>query len=103
MSDLVGNPEDRFSRVAAHYELISGILGKVLLSFSVYTNVTKLLNTNQPAGTLSSINGIRFLSMTWVMLGHSYGFGISVAGNGSMIIKMLFPLFVELQQLYCGE
>ena len=65
--------------------LISGTLGKILLSFSVYTNITKLLNTNQPAGTLSSINGIRFLSMTWVLLGHSYALGTSTAGKYSNI------------------
>ncbi|KAL4219415.1 hypothetical protein ACF0H5_021995 [Mactra antiquata] len=58
-----------------------GTAGKVLLSFSVYTNAPKILNTNQPAGTLTAVNGIRFLSMTWVMLGHTYGFGTSTASN----------------------
>ncbi|XP_053380233.1 nose resistant to fluoxetine protein 6-like [Mercenaria mercenaria] len=45
-----------------------GIPEKLLLSFSVYTNAPKILNTNQPKGTLTSVNGIRFLSMTWVIL-----------------------------------
>ncbi|XP_053380232.1 nose resistant to fluoxetine protein 6-like [Mercenaria mercenaria] len=58
-----------------------GILGKLLLSFSVYSNAPKILNTNQPKGTLTSVNGIRFLSMTWVILGHVYGFGTNLTDN----------------------
>ena len=59
---------------------ILGTLEKVLLSFSVYTNAAKILNTNQPSGTLTAVNGIRFISMTWVILGHGYGFGLSASG-----------------------
>ncbi|XP_071152100.1 nose resistant to fluoxetine protein 6-like [Mytilus edulis] len=51
-----------------------GMFGQLLLSFSVYTNGSKILNTNQPGGSLTAINGIRFISMTWVILGHAYGF-----------------------------
>ncbi|XP_045202055.2 nose resistant to fluoxetine protein 6-like [Mercenaria mercenaria] len=58
-----------------------GIPGKLLLSFSVYTNAPKILNTNQPKGTLTSVNGIRFLSMTWVILGHVYAFGLNLTDN----------------------
>lgn len=58
----------------------TGLVGKLLLSFSVYTNGSKLLNTNTPAGTLTSVNGVRFISMTWVILGHTYYFGLNVAG-----------------------
>ncbi|KAL5011613.1 hypothetical protein ScPMuIL_010164 [Solemya velum] len=47
-------------------------LGKVFLSFSLYTNVPKFLNTNQGGGTLSAVNGIRFFSMTWVIFGHVF-------------------------------
>ncbi|XP_069120101.1 O-acyltransferase like protein-like [Argopecten irradians] len=50
-----------------------GILVKLLLSFSVWTNGKKLLNTEQ-GGALGAINGIRFLSMAWVILGHTYSF-----------------------------
>ena len=58
---------------------ISGILGKILLSFSIYTNARKLLNVSQPSGTLTAVNGIRFISMTWVILGHTYYFGLGAA------------------------
>jgi photosystem II stability/assembly factor-like uncharacterized protein len=59
---------------------IVGIGGKLLLSFSVYTNGAKILSTEQSKEVLTSINGIRFLSMTWVILGHSYQFPLQMAG-----------------------
>ncbi|KAJ8304385.1 hypothetical protein KUTeg_017968 [Tegillarca granosa] len=54
-------------------------LEKLIVSFSVYTNGKKLLNTKQSTGTITAINGIRFISMTWVILGHSFS---SVLYNG---------------------
>jgi peptidoglycan/LPS O-acetylase OafA/YrhL len=50
----------------------SAILAKLLLSFSVYSNGKKLLQVNQSAGTLTALNGIRFLSISWVVLGHTF-------------------------------
>lgn len=58
-----------------------GLPGRLLLSFSAYTNASKILSTNQASGILTSVNGIRFISMTWVILGHTYAFGLSVADN----------------------
>ncbi|XP_076093222.1 O-acyltransferase like protein-like [Mytilus galloprovincialis] len=58
-----------------------GFLGKLLLSFSVYTNGAKILSTNQGSGTLTAVNGIRFISMSWVILGHTYAFGLLSVGN----------------------
>ncbi|CAG2247223.1 unnamed protein product [Mytilus edulis] len=67
-----------------------GMFGQLLLSFSVYTNGSKILNTNQPGGSLTAINGIRFISMTWVILGHAYGFILSDVDNvGSFLPKMI--------------
>lgn len=61
-----------------------GVVGELLLSFSVYTNGKKLLSTKQTSGSLRAVNGIRFLSMSWVILGHSYAFGIYNGGMVSM-------------------
>jgi len=58
-----------------------GLVGKLLLSFSCYTNGTKILSTAQGSETLGAINGIRFLSMAWVILGHSYGAARPYAGK----------------------
>lgn len=46
-----------------------------LTCFCVFTNGAKLLNTNTSEGELLCVHGIRFLSMSWVILGHSYVFG----------------------------
>ncbi|XP_061188052.1 nose resistant to fluoxetine protein 6-like [Saccostrea echinata] len=53
------------------------ILQKLLLSFSLYSNGKKILQVNQSAGTLTAVNGIRFLSISWVVLGHSFVFTIT--------------------------
>ena len=50
------------------------LLRKVFIAFSVYTNRRKLLDTSSTKDTLSCLHGIRFFSMTWVILGHTYFF-----------------------------
>ncbi|CAC5398684.1 unnamed protein product [Mytilus coruscus] len=59
-----------------HAQYTPGLLGKLILSFSVYTNITKILSTTQGAGSLTAINGIRFITMTWVILGHTMIFAL---------------------------
>ncbi|RUS71521.1 hypothetical protein EGW08_020719 [Elysia chlorotica] len=46
-------------------------LVKILVAFSVWTNAEKLLSTKQSAGTLSCVNGLRVMSINWVILGHT--------------------------------
>ncbi|XP_060590858.1 O-acyltransferase like protein-like isoform X2 [Ruditapes philippinarum] len=70
-----------------------GILGKLLLSFSVYTNAPKILNTSQPKGTLTCVNGIRFIGTTWVILGHTYRIGFTTAGNAATYFPALTKRF----------
>ncbi|GBM82277.1 Nose resistant to fluoxetine protein 6 [Araneus ventricosus] len=41
--------------------------------FCIFTNGEKLLSTASSEGQLPCLHGIRFLSMTWVILCHSYG------------------------------
>ena len=58
------------------------------------------MNTNQGAGTLTAIIGIRFLSMNWVMLGHSYGFDGTVSGKLKYFIIMLkIYMVVEVYEI----
>ncbi|GAB1602635.1 nose resistant to fluoxetine protein 6-like [Argonauta hians] len=66
-----------------------GTLSKLLQCFSVYHNGSKLLNTDQGVATLTCIHGIRFLSMTWVLLGHTYITGSSLFRNPATIIGYL--------------
>lgn len=46
---------------------------KCLLSFSVRRNLKKLLSTsNMSSNSVDSINGLRVLSMIWIIFGHIY-------------------------------
>lgn len=42
----------------------------ILRSFSLYSNGKKLLDTGRGDDTLAPLQGIRFLSICWVVLGH---------------------------------
>ena len=43
-------------------------------SFSLYNTVPAVMSTTQPKSAITSINGIRVISMFWVILGHTYLF-----------------------------
>jgi hypothetical protein len=43
-------------------------------SFSVYSNGKKLFGTESKGDEMGAINGIKFFSMVWVVLGHKYLF-----------------------------
>ncbi|XP_037067998.1 nose resistant to fluoxetine protein 6-like [Pollicipes pollicipes] len=62
-----------------------GTTQQALVAFSVYTNTEKLMNTTTGAGTLSCLHGIRFLSMTWVVLGHAAG-GIATHTQNLLVV-----------------
>ncbi|KAK7092626.1 hypothetical protein V1264_008346 [Littorina saxatilis] len=49
-----------------------GMCSKLLLSFSVLKNGSKILNCVQGQGDLGCLHGIRVLSITWVILGHCF-------------------------------
>ncbi|XP_005110924.2 nose resistant to fluoxetine protein 6 [Aplysia californica] len=48
------------------------ILQQVLLSFSVYSNAQKVLSTEEAPGTIGCIHGLRFFSMSWLVINHLY-------------------------------
>ena len=56
-----------------------GLSIRMLLCFSAINNGRKLLSTKTGAGNLTCLNGIRFLSTTWVVMGH---FFLGLASNG---------------------
>ncbi|XP_063437868.1 nose resistant to fluoxetine protein 6-like [Mytilus trossulus] len=47
----------------------------------MYTNGSKILDTKQGKGVITCINGIRFLSMTWVIIGHAFSAPNNIADN----------------------
>lgn len=63
---------------------------RLLVTFSIYTNTKKIFkidsNNNQQ---LACLHGIRVLSLFWVILGHSYAFGIMFSDNRIIVIDWL--------------
>ena len=64
---------------------------RIITSFSLLRNTRAIFSTRVPPGAITSINGIRFISMTWVILGHYYVFG-KVWSRPDNIIQM-FGIF----------
>lgn len=56
-------------------------LQKFFISFSIISNTRKLLNTSTASGSLTAVNGMRVLSMWWVILGHTFAFILSMTDN----------------------
>ncbi|KAK0160134.1 hypothetical protein PV328_007571 [Microctonus aethiopoides] len=51
---------------------IKNIYLRIFREFSLYTNSLRILSTKAPQGNLPVISGLRFISMCWVILQHSY-------------------------------
>uniref|UniRef100_A0A1I8IL75 NRF domain-containing protein n=1 Tax=Macrostomum lignano TaxID=282301 RepID=A0A1I8IL75_9PLAT len=54
---------------------------RLLLCFSVLTNARKIADVSHSEGTLTCVHGLRFLSMSWVILGHTYYFAFGSLNN----------------------
>ncbi|XP_015123280.1 nose resistant to fluoxetine protein 6 [Diachasma alloeum] len=50
----------------------SGGIVKEICNFSFYTNVKRIFDTTVPRGNIPAIQGIRFFSLCWVVLGHEH-------------------------------
>lgn len=51
---------------------------RALLAFSLRRNVPRVLSTRMPPGAYKAFNGLRFLSMCWIILGHTWQLGTYV-------------------------
>ncbi|XP_018372628.1 PREDICTED: LOW QUALITY PROTEIN: nose resistant to fluoxetine protein 6-like [Trachymyrmex cornetzi] len=56
-------------------------IGNVLMCFSVYTSTKILFNTKLDTEEIAVIHGIRFLSMVWIIIGHSLLFSWEYCDN----------------------
>jgi len=84
------------------YVVLIGGIRKYLLAFSVHANGSRILSVDSPptdGSTLPALHGIRFLSMSWVILGHTWVVGIGVIGIGVASKLMVFSrtLLSEVQ------
>ncbi|XP_070533919.1 nose resistant to fluoxetine protein 6-like [Ptychodera flava] len=74
-----------------------GVLGRILISFSVVANGRKILSTSSGgSGTISSINGIRVISMMWIVLGHTIIFSSGVWDNNRYVLEIVYKRFSAL-------
>jgi len=62
---------DMFIKFVHPLPINSNILG-VIHGFSLYNNLQKLFDSKPSSDNLGCINGIRFISMTWVVVGHVF-------------------------------
>ena len=63
----------------------------VIHGFSAYNNTRKLFDTKPSSENLGCINGIRFISMTWVVVGHTFQ-NMTVLSGLPMFLTNLFYL-----------
>ncbi|XP_038070357.1 nose resistant to fluoxetine protein 6-like isoform X2 [Patiria miniata] len=64
------------------------LLGRILLCFAVTRNLSKLLDTQQKDTSIGSLNGIRVISMSWVILGHTLFFSISTGATQNILVVL---------------
>ncbi|CAK8686761.1 unnamed protein product [Clavelina lepadiformis] len=58
-----------------------GKIHQILTSFSVIQNTRRFLITTQRPTDITCLHGMRFLSMSWVILGHSFLFSVQFSDN----------------------
>ncbi|XP_046573369.1 nose resistant to fluoxetine protein 6-like [Haliotis rubra] len=61
---------------------------RVLLCFSAVSNGEKILSVKRSPGSLTCLNGIRVLSMSWVILGHTFLNLITNVENGADLLPI---------------
>ena len=72
---------------------VGNTINKLTGPFSLYTNVKKVFNTNQPPSAILCINGIRTISLFWVIMGHAYVISYKIFPNTQFILEKIAPTF----------
>jgi hypothetical protein len=65
----------------------AGLLPQLLLSFSAVQNSRRILNCDTQEDSLTSLHGLRFLSLAWVILVHTYLQVFAIAGKQAHIAR----------------
>lgn len=58
-----------------------------ITAFSLYKTVPTLLATKQTAGVITCLNGMRVISMFWVILGHTFALNIAGVDNPVRVLE----------------
>ncbi|CAB3405423.1 unnamed protein product [Caenorhabditis bovis] len=65
---------------------------KFILSYSLYTNGLEILQSKKRDGEINALHGVRFLSMCWIILGHTYYYiGTSLTTDNLLPTLINFP------------
>ena len=65
------------------------MMSKAIKCFALQRTFSSLTATETKPGQVLCLNGIRVLSINWVILGHTYGFFSGVLGNPGDLMKLL--------------
>lgn len=79
-SDLFA--DDRLYFIGLRYSRVSvAVFSSVLLSFSIKKNTDALLDTSRKEGSINVLHGLRFFSMAWIILAHTFAYGVNYIGK----------------------
>ena len=67
----------------------------MLTFFSIRQNVVKLLDTSRPPAVIKSIDGVRAISMTWVIWGHTYFYSVNQMDNQIKVLDAFIAPFYQ--------
>ena len=66
----------RFERYSTSSSIVSADrFEQIFLAFSLWRTLPRILSAKAPKGSFRCINGLRFLAMCWIMLGHTFVLG----------------------------
>ena len=60
------------------------------------------MNTDVPKGSITAINGMRTLSITWVVLGHVLAFALQFVGRyelGKLSVETFTLIFIAMMNV----
>ena len=68
-------------------------LEELITTFSLYKVLPQILSTKQPPSAITSINGLRVMSMFWVILGHTHVFALSSGLDNLLRVRSTLSRF----------
>ena len=82
------------TKYKAWLKKLKTFLKDILLAFSLYKTLPSILGTDQPASAIRCINGLRVLSMFWVIGGHTVYVSYLVFDNSFSSLKDITEEFL---------